>query len=293
MTPVNLSNSSLKVSPLALGMWRIHTITSDELEKLLETAIDSGITTFDHADIYGGYTCEDAFGSWMKTNKHLRDQIQLVTKCGIKLISENRPTYQVKHYDTSYDHIVVSAERSLKNLESDYLDLLLIHRPDPLMDPEEVARAFSDLQSSGKVRHFGVSNFAVNQYDLLAQACDIPLITNQIEISLFHSTPMFDGSLDFLHTKGVNPMAWSPLGGANHIQEAFKLARFKEIAESYGLNEGDLLLAWLLKHPARIIPLLGTMKSHRIESAVAAFNVKLDKQDWFEMLELVRGHEVA
>ncbi len=293
MKPTNLSNSSLQVSPLALGMWRIHTIDSEGLDSLLKTSLDKGITTFDHADIYGGYTCEEAFGPWMKANKNIRDQIQLVTKCGIKLISENRPAHKVKHYDTSYDHIVASAEQSLKNLQTDYIDLLLIHRPDPLMDPEEVARAFSDLQTSGKVRHFGVSNFTTNQFELLARNCDMPLITNQIEISLFHSIPMFDGSLDFLHAKGVNPMAWSPLGGVNNIQEALKLHRLKEIATNYGLNEGDLLLTWLLRHPAGIIPVLGTMKSHRIESAVTSFDTKLDKQDWFEMLELVRGHNVA
>lgn len=293
MEKIALSKSELKVSPLALGMWRIHTLDPSELQLLINSAIEGGITTFDHADIYGGYTCEEAFGPWMKENSSLRDQIQLVSKCGIKLISKNRPDHRVKYYDTSYDHIIASAERSLKNLETNYLDLLLIHRPDPLMNPEEVARAFGDLQSSGKARHFGVSNFDPAQFNLLSEACDMPLVTNQIEISLFHTAPMFNGSLDFLSSKGINAMAWSPLGGVNNIQRAFEIPRLKEIAESYHLTEGGLLLVWLLNHPSKILPVLGTMNIARLKSSIAAHDVKMGRQDWFEILELVRGHQVA
>jgi len=293
LKPINVSQTELQMSRLALGMWRIHTISPSDIDRLMSTALDQGITTFDHADIYGGYTCEEAFGHWMKENKGLRDELQLVSKCGIKLISENRPDHRVKHYDTSKKHIKASVENSLKNLQTDYLDLLLIHRPDPLMNAAEVAEAFTELSNEGKVNHFGVSNFSQKQFDLLNSACDKPLVTNQIEISIFNNEPMFNGLLDSYQQAGFNSMAWSPLGGVDNIQKIITNERMVEIAESYSLTVGDLILVWLLNHPSEIIPVIGTMNTDRIKSAAASVDVKLDKQDWFEMLEIVRGHRVA
>lgn len=293
MKSINLSNSELKVSPLALGMWRIHNISKSELNTLLDTALSNGITTFDHADIYGDYTCEEQFSSWMKDNQKNRTQIQLISKCGIKLVSGNRPAHHLKHYDTSYAHIKHSVENSLKALGTEYLDLLLIHRPDPLMKSDEVARAFEELKLEGKVRHFGVSNFSTRQFDLLAAACDMPLVTNQIEISLFHPDAMFNGMLDHLQLKGINPMAWSPLGGANNINEAVNNPKLQRIAAKNDITIGDLLLAWLLKHPSGILPVIGTMNPSRIESVVKTMGIQISDQDWFEMLEIARGHEVA
>jgi len=293
LNPVNISNSDLLISRLALGMWRIHTISSSDIDRLMSNALDQGITTFDHADIYGGYTCEEAFGHWMREHAGKRDKIQLVSKCGIKLISENRPEHRVKHYDTAKKHIKKSVENSLKNLQTDYLDLLLIHRPDPLMNAEEVADAFSELSNQGKVRYFGVSNFSQRQFDLLNNACEQNLVTNQIEISIFRNEPMFNGVLDFYQQHGFNAMAWSPLGGVDNIKKIITNDRMAEIARKYSLNVGDLILAWLLKHPSNIIPVIGTMNAERIKSAASAVDVEMDKQDWFEMLEIVRGHRVA
>ncbi|WP_082693694.1 aldo/keto reductase [Aquitalea magnusonii] len=179
-------------SPVAAGLWRLHdwNFSPAELAAWVERAIHLGITTFDHADLYGGFRCEALFGQWLKANPGQRENIQLVSKCGIKPLDASRG-WQVKHYDSSHTHILASVEASLRNLGTDYLDLLLIHRPDPLMDPDEVAAAFASLKQSGKVRHFGVSNFSPSQFALLASRT--PLLTNQLEASLLHTAPLFDG----------------------------------------------------------------------------------------------------
>ncbi len=289
---IKFSQSDLEISPLALGMWNIHKIEQVQLNQLMEAAIEAKVTTIDHADIYGGYICEAIFGQWLKNQPHTREQLQLVSKCGIQLTTENRPANRVKHYDTSYAHIQQSVNNSLKNLNTDYLDLLLIHRPDPLMEPDEVARAFSDLKQSGKVRYFGVSNFTPRQFELLQAAFDHKLVTNQIEISIFHAQPMLDGTLDYFNKIKVQPMAWSPLGGTNNINSILTNERINALAKQNGLNVGDLLLAWLLTHPAKIVPVLGTMNPLRVKSAAKAFGTQLEKQDWFELLEIVSGKRV-
>lgn len=288
----SVSDSSLKLSPIVLGKWHIHELEQAALEKLIHVALEVGITSFDHADIYGKYTCEQAFGKWMAQNKSMRDKIQLVSKCGIRIVAESRPEHRLQHYDTTKAHIIASAEQSLKNLNTDHLDLLLIHRPDPLMDPQEVAEAFSQLRSQGKVLHFGVSNFTNSQFELLSATSDEPIVTNQIEVSLFRSEPMFDGTLDYLMTKKVHPMAWSPLGGRKNIGSLLQHEEIKEMARRYDLEVGNLLLGWLLRHPAGIIPVIGTMNPSRVKSSVTALNVSLERQDWFEMLKTVRGYHV-
>ncbi|GAA0892256.1 aldo/keto reductase family oxidoreductase [Fulvivirga kasyanovii] len=287
-----ISNSSLKLSSLVLGKWHINELTHAKLEELINAALDVGITSFDHADIYGGYTCETIFGGWMKENAGMRDKIQLVSKCGIKLIADERPTHRIKHYDTSKEHIISSAEQSLKNLQTDYLDLLLIHRPDPLMHPEEVSAAFDQLEKQGKVQHFGVSNFTNTQFELLSRYCDQPLVTNQIEISLFKSEAMFDGTLDYLMTHNINPMAWSPLGGRENVMTLVENQEVQRIAAKYGVETGSLLLSWLLKHPSGIIPVIGTMNPERVRSSVESLTADLGREDWFELLEIVRGYSI-
>jgi predicted oxidoreductase len=293
LNKINLSQSDFLISRLVLGMWRINAIESDQLDILLKTAIEQGISTFDHADIYGGYTCEEAFGKWMAKNTSERENIQLISKCGIKLISENRPENGVKHYDTSKAHIIHSVERSLKNLKTDYLDMLLLHRPDPLLNPEEVNDAFQALYHSGKVRHFGVSNFSPAQYEFLSENSSLPLLTNQIEISIFKSEPLFDGTLDFFQNKNTHLMAWSPLGGMNNIQSIIENKLLIDLAKNYKLKVGDLVLAWLLHHPALIIPVIGTMNTERLKNAVNVTEITLDRQDWYTILEIVRGFSVA
>lgn len=293
VSKINISKSKLELSELALGMWRVHTLSAQELDRLLNTALENGITTFDHADIYGSYTCETAFGKWMKANPGKRSQIQLVSKCGIKLISESRPQHRIKQYDTSRKHIISSVENSLMQLNSDYLDLLLIHRPDPLMNVDEIAETFNELKRSGKVNFFGVSNFTPSQFDVLNYTFDNSLITNQIEMSLFQNNPMFDGTLDHLQLNNITSMAWSPLGGMNNIQSALESELLKSIASIYDVNVGDLLLMWLLKHPSSIIPVLGTMNPERVKSASKSYKKDIHREDWFQMLKFARGVDVA
>ncbi len=293
MKKVSLSGSTLNISPIVLGMWHINSIEQSQVEKLVESALDAGITTFDHADIYGGYTCEEVFGKWLKNSSVKREDIQLVSKCGIKLISENRPTHKVKQYDTSKAHIIDSVNKSLKNLNTDYLDLLLIHRPNPLIKPREVGEAFDELKIAGKVKHFGVSNFTPHQFSFLKNNCGIPLVTNQIEISAFASESMFDGTLDYFQKRHLSLMAWSPLGGGNNIKSILDNVEIQALAKKYQLSIGDLLLSWLQNHPAPIIPVIGTMNPERVKSASNSIEVKMDSADWFKLLEIGRGKEVA
>ena len=277
-------------SRIVAGAWRWHTVSPEQVEKLIRTALDQGITTFDHADIYGDHSNEEIFGQVLKKDPGLRKRMQLVTKCGIKFKSEKRPSTRVKHYDTSVEHIIWSAENSLSTLGADVLDLLLIHRPDPLLNPEEVAEAFTTLRKNGKVKHFGVSNFTPSQFRMLQSYLPFPLVTNQIEISFNRIDPLFNGELDTLMELRVAPMAWSPLGGGKSIsvdeREVFQLA------SKYNASYSELALAWLMKHPAGILPIIGTTKPERIEEAARSMKVNLDRQDWFEMLKWVMKKEV-
>lgn len=293
MKKVSLSGSTLNVTPIVLGMWHINSIENSQFESLVNAALESGITTFDHADIYGGYTCEEIFGKWFAKSSVKREDIQLVSKCGIKLISENRPHHRVKQYDTSKAHIIDSVNRSLKSLNTDYLDLLLIHRPNPLMEPKEVGEAFDELKISGKVRHFGVSNFTPHQFSYIKTECGIPLVTNQIEISAFASDVMFDGTLDYFQKHKLSLMAWSPLGGGTHIKSILENEVIKTLANKYALSIGDLLLCWLQNHPAPIVPVIGTMNPERVKSAPKTLGITMDSADWFQLLEITRGREIA
>jgi len=277
-------------SRIIAGAWRWHEVSSDVVERLIHTSLDEGITTFDHADIYGDHGNEEIFGNALRKNPSLRSRMELVTKCGIKFPSAKRPKSWTKHYDTSKEHIVRSAENSLKMLNSDHLDLLLIHRPDPLLNPVEVAEAFAQLRQQGKILHVGVSNFTSAQFEMLQKFLPFPLVTNQIEISLSTTAPLFDGTLDVLMKHEVSPMAWSPLGGGKLISNN-RGSLFSKAAE-YNATETHLSLAWLLKHPSRIFPVIGTTKPERIMESAMAININLDRQDWFEMLKQVRGFDV-
>lgn len=276
-------------SRIIAGAWRWHTVSQETVERLIQTSLEEGITTFDHADIYGDHSNEEIFGRVIHKNSSLRKKMQLVSKCGIKFKSEKRPATRVKHYDTTKEHIIWSAENSLKMLGTDHLDLLLIHRPDPLLNPTEVAEAFSKLKEQGKVLHVGVSNFTPAQFRMLQHYLDFPLVTNQIEISLSRVEPFFNGDMDNLLEYEATAMAWSPLGGGKLMigdREWFsKAAR-------YNASYAQLSLAWLLKH-ASIFPVIGTTKPERITESVKSLDINLDRQDWFEMLQWVTGKEVA
>jgi len=269
-----------------------------ETQSLIEKCLELGITTFDHADIYGHYTTESDWGKGYKLAAIDRARIEIVTKCGINLTTPNRPDYKIKSYNTSRQHILDSVDRSLNNLQTDYIDLLLIHRPDPLMNAAEVAEAFEQLKSSGKVLHFGVSNFTPSQYELLDSYT--PLVTNQVEASLLHLDPIYDGTFDQCQQLQVRPMAWSPIGGGKVFgmeQEDVIAIRAKgsEICNRYDntFQLDQLLLAWLMKLPCGILPVVGTTKIERLEKAVAATGISITNEEWYELLEVARGHEVA
>lgn len=275
-------------SRIIAGAWRWN-LSEASVYQLISTSIEQGITTFDHADIYGDHGNEAIFGNVLRGSSSLREKMEIVTKCGIKFPSAHRPSSWVKHYDTSKEHIVWSAENSLATLATDRIDLLLIHRPDPLLHPEEVAEAFTALKQSGKVLYFGVSNFTPTQFEMLQSYLSFPLVTNQIEVSLTYHAPLFDGSLDILMKHRVAPMAWSPLGGGKLMEG--KSAVFSK-ASQYNATETQMALAWLLKHPSGMFPVIGTTKPERIVESAQAINIDLDKQDWFEMLKMVQGKEM-
>ncbi len=284
-------------SRIVAGAWRWNQLSVQQLNSLINQAIDLGITTFDHADIYGDYGNEQAFGEALKLSPGLQSKLQIVTKCGIKLLSPARPAHRIKHYDTAFEHIVASAENSIRLLGVEKIDLLLLHRPDPLMNVNEVAKAFHQLKAQGKVLHFGVSNFLPSQFDLLQSVLTLPLVTNQIELSLFHHQPIFNGTIDHLYQHRVSPMAWSPLGGGKPFADGHQAgARVQQMASAlqakYNATLPQLLLSWLLAHPAQVFPVAGTSQATRLKEAVDALQVQLDRQDWFEMLRWVTGNDV-
>jgi predicted oxidoreductase len=278
------------------GVWG-ENLNTAQLEALITESIENGVTTFDHADIYGHYTEEAHFGAVLGGQPSLRQKMQLISKCGICLVTPNRPQHNIKTYNTSKEHIIASVENSLRNLQTDYLDALLIHRPDPLMQPAEVAEAFTMLKQSGKVLHFGVSNFTPSQVALLDAFFSVEI--NQIEASVLRLEPFSDGTLDQCMVKKIRPMAWSPLGGgvlvSDKAEKRVEGIRNKtaELAEKHNATADQILLAFLLKHPSQIDVVLGTTKIERVKAAVAAMSISLSKEDWFSLWAASVGREVA
>lgn len=281
-----------ELSRIVAGAWRWNTVATSGVDRLVKTALNAGITSFDHADIYGDYNNEKIFGEVLKKDPSIRSNIQLISKCGIKLISERNPKTWINHYDTSKKHILDSVDSSLNLLGTHYLDLLLIHRPDPLLDPEAVSEAFGLLKQNGKVLHFGVSNFSADQFEMLQSYLPFPLVTNQIEVSLGRLESLYDGTLDVMLKHKVCPMAWSPLGGGKLLTGHDKGADLWAKKEKYKATETQLSLAWLMRHPAGLFPVIGTTQPERIKEAAEATGINLERQDWFEMLKVVTGGDV-
>jgi predicted oxidoreductase len=292
--------TDLTFSRFVHGLWRLSDWqqSKEETLKLIEDVIETGITTFDHADIYGSYTCEELFGNALSLKPSIREKIEIVTKCGIVLPSENRPEHRTHHYNTSKAHIMKSVENSLNSLRTDYIDVLLIHRPDPFMDPEQTAEAFSQLHKEGKVRYFGVSNFKDHQFSMLQSYLDFPLVTNQIELSPYQLENIEDGTLNHALQNRLPPMAWSPLAGgrifASEDEKAVRLRSTLEKIQEETNAEGidQVLFAWILNHPARILPIIGSGKIERIQKAAASLDIKLNHDQWFEILQSSMGHDV-
>ena len=268
-------------------------LSTDEMTAQLEITLEAGITTFDHADIYGDYTTEAQFGKAFNQSTIARENIQLISKCGIQLVGKTRNN-TIGHYEYSKAYIIKSVEQSLKNLQTEYLDLLLLHRPSPLMHPTEINEAITILQSEGKIRGFGVSNFTQSQIELIETTQKISV--NQIEFSLTENTAMLNGTLDAMQINAITPLCWSPLGSVfkEVTKQTIRIRLvLKKLCEKYNATEDQLLLAWICKHPAKIHPVIGTTNKNRIQNAQKAIEINLEVEDWFELLVASQGHAVA
>jgi predicted oxidoreductase len=284
--------SKIIAGTMTWGVWGKNCSTSQMIE-LMNLCLESGISTFDHADIYGGYTTEEDFGKAFGESQIDRKDIQLISKCGIQMMSEKRNN-TIKHYEYSKEYIIASAEQSLQHLQTDYLDLLLLHRPSPLMQVDEIAEAVEKLKIEGKILDFGVSNFTPSQSNLIETKTKINY--NQIEFSVTHLNPMIDGSLDHMQTNRITPMCWSPLGTVfrkedEQSQRIRKVAN--ELASKYDVSNDIILLAWILKHPAGILPVCGTSDKNRLARLMQATSIEMELQDWFSLWTASAGNDVA
>ena len=296
MDRISLS-PDLTVSRIIYGMWRLGDAADTSpahVQDKVEACLEQGITTMDQADIYGGYTAEAVFGGALKAAPHLREKLEIITKCGIVAPAGRHAASRVKHYDTSAAHITASVEASLRDMATDYVDLLLIHRPDPLIDPDETGTALDALVASGKVRAVGVSNFRPWDFSLLQSSMETTLVTNQIEMSLLATDAFINGDLAYLQERMIPAMAWSPLGGGalfSGDHPALQV-RLQELAADQGVEPSAVAIAWLLRHPAQILPVMGTNNLDRIRSLSDAAKVTLDRQTWFDLYTLAIGKEV-
>jgi predicted oxidoreductase len=293
-----LGRSSVASTRLVYGGWRIAgtqdpKAVSAEARKngirAVQAAYEAGFTGFDLADVYCDGMCEEIFGAALRETPGMRSRIMLATKCGIRVPGPESPY----RYDFSKDYIVSAVEMALRRLGVEQIDLLMLHRPDFLMDPAEVAGAFGELRTSGKVREFGVSNFRPSQVTALQRACPFPLAVNQVEISLRRLDAFQDGTLDQCLAEKITPMAWSPLGGAGltAFSPALQTALAKA-ASGYGVSAEALALTWLLKHPAGIMPVIGTTRPERIQDLAVADRISLSREEWYSLLQTAMGERL-
>ena len=284
--------SKITAGTMTWGQWG-KKLSKQEMIDLMHHCLENNIHTFDHADIYGDYSTEADFGNAFAESGIKRSQIELISKCGIQYIGNSRPDLKVKHYNYTKEYIIWSAENSLKHLKTDYLDLLLLHRPSPLMQPEVIAEAISTLKKEGKIKSFGVSNFTPSQTDLLNKYVGVEV--NQTEFSLTQHTAMHDGTLDHMMLNNIQPMSWSPLGYVfkEDTEQTRRIHKqLGALLDKYNATEDQLLLAWILKHPSNIIPVVGTTTKQRLKDAYAATKINLELEDWFLILVACQGHKV-
>ena len=289
-------NEQLSLSRMAYGMWRLgddEDTSPARVQAKVDACLAQGITTMDQADIYGGYMAEEIFGNALKGTS-LRSEIEIVTKCDIVAPLGRHAQARVKYYDTSRQHITQSVEDSLRLMGIEQIDLLLIHRPDPIMDHHETGTTLDDLVASGKVSNIGVSNFRPWDMDLLQSAMKTRLVTNQIEISVIANDAFTNGDLAYLQRHDIKPMAWSPLAGGTLFTDANAslLAIMRRLGDKQGGDTSAVALAWLMAHPANIIPVVGTNNLDRLRALSTAFDVELGREDWFEIYTAALGHEV-
>jgi predicted oxidoreductase len=300
MKRFRLAQNAPEVSAIAYGVWRLSDDTEGaapaRVRAKIEACLEAGITTFDHADIYGGYTCEGLFGKALAEAPELRDKLEIVTKCGIRYPSDGLPEARVKHYNASADMIERCVDRSLRELQTERIDVLLIHRPDWLTSAEDTAEGLQRVMHAGKVLSVGVSNYTVHQYELLTQYLGSAPVTNQVEISLLHMDAIYDGTLDQCQRHGVHPQAWSPLAGGRIFQDTPEGKRTREalerVAAAYGASAEQVALAWVAMLPSQPQVVIGTNRIERIQDAAGATEVVLDREQWYELWEAAQGKRV-
>lgn len=305
MQTIKLSSSNIASSRLIYGCMRIASDNSaserTKGKQAIKTAIEAGYNHFDHADIYGGGACESLFGELLNESPNLRDNIIITSKAGIR-VGDAPNIGDPKCYDFSHVYLTQQVENSLQRLNTDYLDMFLLHRPDYLFNAVDVAETLNQLKASGKVKHFGVSNFSPSQVSLLQSALDEPLLVNQVEINIHNINSFTDGTLDQCQQRGITPIAWCPLGGVvypawGNTFSATDEQRIKtelaRQAQKYHCVPWQLILAWLLKHPANICPIIGSTTPERIIAAKQALKIDYSHEDWYQLLEARNGHAVA
>ena len=289
MEKVYLSDSGPKVSPAIYGFYRWSEeieVNISSMERIINLCLESGINSFDHADIYGGYQCEELFGKVMANKSFKREDVVLFTKSGLCIPHINQPEVRVKHYNSSGEHIRKSVENSLKRLRTDYIDIFLLDHLDPISDVEETALVLRQLRESGKVKNIGVTNFSVFQHQLLASVIRIPIVTNHIELNLLNTTALDNGQIDYIKQRYMRPLASSPLAGGRiangtDAQAVRVRNKLEEVARRYNADPESIAVAWLVKIGA--LPLVGTTSQRRIQNIVKAFDIDLDRQDWYDL----------
>lgn len=289
MKKIYLSDSGPKVSPAVYGFWRWEDTSENglvDMERIVNFCLENGINTFDHADRYGGYQCEELFGRVLRQRSFKREDVVMFTKCGLNVPHPSRPGIRIKHVDTSSEHIVKSLERSLRQLGTDYVDIFLLDQLDPLSDLEETAVTLERLKSSGKIRNIGVANFSVFQHQLLASYLKVPIVTNHIELNLLNTTALDNGQIDYIKQRYMKPLAAAPLAGGRIEKGTDEQAvrvhhKLQELSEKYDSHVESIAVAWLVKLGA--LPLIGTSSEQRITNIVKAFDIDLDRQDWYEL----------
>ena len=294
MEKIYLSDSGPKVSPAVYGFyrWNKADVNEKKMEEIVQLCLELGINTFDHADTYGGYACEELFGDILKKRSVKREDIVLFTKCGINIPHPSRPDIRIKHYDTSREHIINSLDNSLKKLRTDYVDVFLLNQLDPLSNLEETALTLQKLKESGKVKNIGVVNFSVSHHQLLSSFLRVPIVTNHVELNLLNTSALDNGQIDYIKQKYMRPMATSPLaeGLIANSNEKIPLrvrAKLEDFGTKYNANFESIAIAWLVKLGA--LPLIGTTNEQRIRNIVAAFGINLTRQDWYELYTVSRG----
>jgi len=295
MDKIYLSDAGPKVSTAIYGFWRWKDTSlnsAGHMEKIINLCLELGINTFDHADVYGGYECEELFGKVMGQRSFKREDVVLFTKCGLNLPHENRPDIRVRHYNSSAKHITESVNNSLRHLRTDYVDIFLLNQLDPLSNLEETALAIEVLRNSGKIRNVGVANFTVFQHQLLASYLRIPIVTNSIKLNLLQTDALDNGQIDYIKQRYMRPLASAPLAGGRiengTDEQAVKVrAKLEEIGKKYSANIESTAVAWLYKLGA--LPLIGTSNEGRIRNIAASFNIDLDIQDWYDLYNTSRG----